>query len=657
MPTSLSGTGHITIKTAADITLNADVDATTASPGTISMHAAGALSMTGSATVTAAGSAVRLSATGDLTVGNLTATDVSLISGGALINAADSTKNVTATHLRIESTGSVGAADRHVTTHIDVLSAQSSTGGIYITEDSGATVDGVSVTVTEYHAGGTTTAVTDGAQADLTTEADGSIVLVATLGALTLNDGDGNGTAVSADGAGNILLQALAGSIVANADILSGTGHITVGAATDVIVASAVDIATGGGGTICINAETGNVTMTDQSRIAATSGDIRAVANESITLGGIVTTAGVSLIATAGSIMDGGDSFVDVTAEQLLMWAGIGVGTESDFIETTAVTLSSRATSGGIFIQESDGLIIDDTTVTIQQVQADATVTPRTDGPQSDLRTTAGNGSITVVVDGDITLNDGTSPADGTAVAADGSGNVLIETSGDATLNAAVESESGDVDVNADGAVFMNAGMYSEGGILTMYSSSDIFIEGVDTEGGDISIRTYESGSVYLGSLEASGGLVTIHSAAFIEELGDDTGIDVYADGLVWTAVSGIGTLGAIETSAILMSFDTAGGAIRAANDCEEDAILEKASTGGGDLELSQRGGGSLTVEDAATSDGAVSVAVAGRRTHCRTGACGRRRYHACHHGVGKCVCRRCNGIGTDRFHNIRRSH
>ena len=215
--------GHITIKSAQDIALNADVEVTTATPGTISMHASGALSMTGSATVTATGSAVRLSAAGDLTVGNLTATDVSLISGGAIINAADSTKNVTATHLRIESTGSVGAAGRHLTTSIDTVSALSGTGSIWITEDNGATVDSVSVTVTEYNADGTTTGVTDGAQSDLTTGANGSIVLVATLGDITLNDGDANGTAASADGTGKILLQALAGSIVANADILSGT--------------------------------------------------------------------------------------------------------------------------------------------------------------------------------------------------------------------------------------------------------------------------------------------------------------------------------------------------------------------------------------------------------------------------------------------------
>ena len=149
--------------------------------------------MAGDATVTATGSAVRLSAAGDLTVGNLTASDVSLITSGAIINAADSTKNVTATHLRIESAGSIGAADRHLTTNIDTVSALSGTGSIWITEDDGATIDSVSVAVTEFNADGTTTAVTDGAQSDLTTGANGNIILTATLGDITLNDGDANG--------------------------------------------------------------------------------------------------------------------------------------------------------------------------------------------------------------------------------------------------------------------------------------------------------------------------------------------------------------------------------------------------------------------------------------------------------------------------------
>ena len=58
------------------------------------------------------------------------------------------------------------------------------------------------------------------------------------------------------------------------------------------------------------------------------------------------------------------------------------------------------------------------------------------------------------LVDGDLTLNDGTEPADadGRAVLADGTGRILLETisdTGSVTANADVESESGHISIVA----------------------------------------------------------------------------------------------------------------------------------------------------------------------------------------------------------------
>ncbi|WP_162525369.1 hypothetical protein, partial [Rariglobus hedericola] len=78
----------------------------------------------GTATVVATGSSVRLRAEGNITVGNITATNVSIdTDAGSIINAAGSTKNVTATNLRLQANGAIGTNIRHLTTNIDVLTA------------------------------------------------------------------------------------------------------------------------------------------------------------------------------------------------------------------------------------------------------------------------------------------------------------------------------------------------------------------------------------------------------------------------------------------------------------------------------------------------------------------------------------------------------
>ncbi|MFO7614346.1 MAG: hypothetical protein R6W71_06870, partial [Bacteroidales bacterium] len=74
---------------------------------------------------------------------------------------------------------------------------------------------------------------------------------------------------------------------------------------------------TGGSGTIDVDAQTGSVTLFDTSRFVAVNGDIRVRAEVTITVGSVETLAKVSLIATTGSILDGGDTLVDVIANGL----------------------------------------------------------------------------------------------------------------------------------------------------------------------------------------------------------------------------------------------------------------------------------------------------------------------------------------------------
>ena len=76
-----STSGHLTLKADVAMSLTANVDLTTGTPGTISLDAeGGALTMHGSANVTATGSSLRVAADGDITLGNVTAMNVSVVS-------------------------------------------------------------------------------------------------------------------------------------------------------------------------------------------------------------------------------------------------------------------------------------------------------------------------------------------------------------------------------------------------------------------------------------------------------------------------------------------------------------------------------------------------------------------------------------------------
>jgi hypothetical protein len=151
--------------------------------------------MSGTASITATNSSVRLNASASVTLGQVVATDVSVVADtGAIVNAAGSTKNVTATNLRLAADDAIGSALNHLTTNVATVTALSTgttTAGIYLTEDSALSVDTVTVSVTEFSSTATTSTVIDVAQSDLVTGNNGQIVLVAG-GTVTLNDGTAN---------------------------------------------------------------------------------------------------------------------------------------------------------------------------------------------------------------------------------------------------------------------------------------------------------------------------------------------------------------------------------------------------------------------------------------------------------------------------------
>ncbi|MCX6936721.1 MAG: hypothetical protein NTU80_02300, partial [Verrucomicrobia bacterium] len=465
-------------------------------------------------------SSARLRAQGDLTVGNVTATNVSIDSdAGSLINAASSTKNVTATNLRLQAQNSIGTSARHLTTNIDNVTALAATGSIYLTEDNGATVTNVTVSVTDFTSSAGTTTVTDAAQSDLTTGLNGNIVLVATLGDLTLNDGsDADGITVTANGTGNILLDSVAGSVTANADILSGSGHITVLAAQSATFVATADVTTGGSGTIYVSGIAANVTQADNSRFTAVNGDVRIVAGGTITLGGVTTNTNLSLIATSGSIVDAGDvsGGDDIIAASLRAIAGVGIGGSSSVLETALGTVSAQATSGGIYLREANAITVGITTATIQQFGANATLTPVTDAAQAGLVTTAGNGAISLTtLAGSITVS--------SVITAHGSGSVTLAAAGsssDVSLGAVVSSTTGAMGLTAGARILETTSdenpVLRTGGVLTLSATTGLGQTGrgdLDVSAPSLNFTNSGAGMAYFRS-HLAGATVTSASLA-----------------------------------------------------------------------------------------------------------------------------------------------
>ena len=232
---------------------------------------------------------------------------------------------------------------------------------------------------------------TDAVQSDVrTTGGDGHIVIRTTAGSITLNNGTApsDDTAVSASGSGNILIQALgAGTdITANADIVSGSGNVSVLAARSVSFTGTADIRTtstaASSGSIDVLAGTGSITQSATSVFLSTgaTATARLLAATDVTVGDIELADGkVSITATGGSILDAdaliagtpetNDADQDVTASALRLVAGVGIGASVNHLETTVGTLSARAGNGSNYVLEANDLTIDDVGLSVNRGQ------------------------------------------------------------------------------------------------------------------------------------------------------------------------------------------------------------------------------------------------------------------------------------------------
>ena len=579
---AISGSGNITVLGARNVTFGAS-DSILTGGGTVDVEAGtGAITFAASSLVStvqsaASGGAVRMLAATNVTLGGVTAgtANVSVTAtSGTIYNAGNGTyaQNVVASGLRLNAGTGVGLSGTHLITSVATLSANAGSGGIFITQQLQAVaINSVAVTVAKVGSDATTSAVTDAAQSDLVTGSNGSIVLQSAAGTITLNDGTApaDGIAVNANGTGNVLIQAQgAGTdVLANANVISGSGNITVLGARNVTFGASDSILTGGG-TVDVEAGTGAITFAASSLVstvqsASSGGAVRMLAATDATLGGVTAgTANVSVTATSGTIYNAGNGTYaqNVVASGLRLNAGTGAGTSGTHLITSVATLSASAGSGGIFItQQLAAVAVDSVAVTVNKVGSDATTSAVTDAAQSDL-VTGSNGSIVLQsTAGTITLNDGTAPADGNAVNANGAGEVLIQAQGAGTsvvANASVVSEWGDITILGAAAVTFNATGTSiltgggtvdvEAGTGAITFDASSLVSTVQNDSSGSAVRMLAATNVTLGGVTAGTANVSVTATSgTIYNAGNGTyAQNVVASGLRLNAGTGVGPSG-----------------------------------------------------------------------------------------------------------------
>ncbi|MCK9276101.1 MAG: hypothetical protein M0P57_13530, partial [Syntrophales bacterium] len=499
-----SGTGAITISAGRSLTFAASADATTTSTGDINIEAqTGSIDQTDGSRFTTDFGNVRLLADVDINLASIeTAGDVSLTATtGSILDNGNTDTDVIAYGLRLSAgtgIGVLGALPDGLETDVEAVSARATSGGINIIETDDIYVGDVTVSIEKVGITGATATITDAKQSDLrTTGGDGSIVLRSLGGYISLNDGtvlaDGtagtDNTAVSADGSGNVLISAsqINQTIIAYADILSGTGHVTLLADGKAEFKANADIRTDGAGTIAIEVANGEIKQDAASLITTGSGNIRLAAKSTVTVGDIVTEGGVTVIAATGSITDAdgtGDSDIDITAGGLILTAGTAVGAGTNHIETDVANLTAKSTSGATFLTEKNGITITNLSLTVEQAGEGGLTTATAADSQEDL--TSGSHIVLQTVSGAITIDGG-----GDTAAVSAAGNILL------AANETIEGTGTDADITIKGLVRTSGGSIS---VISADSIRQTFAANADAslaEDGDITI-TAGTGTIEL---------------------------------------------------------------------------------------------------------------------------------------------------------------
>ena len=140
--------------------------------------------------------------------------------------------------------------------------------------------------------------------------------------------------------------------LLADNDInFSLTGSIDTESSNPTVTLTADADSTSGGG----------IAMDDGSFVDATDGLIDIDATDNIVISLLQTTTDVAVDSSAASILDNVSDTTDVQdiiAANALLNGATGIGTTGNPLETTLAKLEGNGVSGGIFVDDTGGLVI-----------------------------------------------------------------------------------------------------------------------------------------------------------------------------------------------------------------------------------------------------------------------------------------------------------
>jgi autotransporter-associated beta strand protein len=360
----------------------------------------------------------------------------------------------------------------------------------------------------------------------------GAIKVLAGGGTLTVAN------PVSAGGTGDVLLHAASGDLAINAAVAAGR-HASLLASANVTQSADGDVTAGG--TLDVHAQSGSISMADGATGKATS-NTRYLAAQNITLGG-VSGADVRIVATAGSILDGGDSDVNLVATNAQLVAGTSIGQPSaGAIDTTVDTLAALA-GGNIYVVDTGSLIIGSVAaIDVARVLMDNTTA-----------TQAGALLVGAVAAQNVKVQAATDLAVANAVTATANDLLLSALDGNLAVGAAVTATAGNASLLASANVTQSAdGDVTAGGTLDVHaqSGSISMADGAVSQAGG-NLRYLATGNVTLGSLVAPN--VRVQAGVSIID-GGNTNVDVVATTAQLVAGTSVGepagtNNGAIDTT------------------------------------------------------------------------------------------------------------
>ncbi|MDX1968242.1 MAG: hypothetical protein SFV23_13785, partial [Planctomycetaceae bacterium] len=477
--------GDITVRTtgsASHLELHATVNSR---GGSVGMQIGGGVTMAAAASISTSGGDFAAQVGGawtmaDQSIVNTAAGTIRLEAGGDITVGQFATTNGTASAVLLRSTGG-GIVDGGDSGGVDILA--NSAGAI----------------VTIEAATGVGSSVGNGGDAAIESQIDTLVLRNASAGNVQLDEVDnlriheltqtGAGD-VTVNSVGNLLLvggqlglTATSGTVTLSAAAAASTmtieskvqttsGNVVISAANDVMMGATSQIVSQSGNVTVIadadanvNGLGGQIFMANGAVIDAGNGNITARADENITVGRMVTASTVSLTSTSAGIVDGGDAGgADIAANALVMQTRTGIGAANTLETAVSLLAANNTASGAIQINNNTGGLL-----TIGQVGDVIGVANA--GSTAHVLDIVNNGGITVNGavrnstggDVDLTANangggDDHLTVNAVIAAANGNGDVFLTAGNNLIINDSGNGGGDDISVVNGGEILGSAG-------------------------------------------------------------------------------------------------------------------------------------------------------------------------------------------------------